>query len=239
MARRATVLLLLFAARGAAAQWFPHDSSGSVSVWAGPATMQLSSELTNDFSGTTFEVGLGYRFWGLGDSRWGRLSLEFVMTGVDGGIATLPLASPSYPADTAGFTLGWLGLRADILAPEDSRFTPWLGLGYGLGVLNWKTYANMDGGLGPVFSVGADLELYGGLMLRGSYAAYRAHSGPRIHASELSASLVFEFFRPRHHWKPQWGAPATPPPPPPPPPTTPAPSAAPPPPPPAPVPPER
>jgi hypothetical protein len=213
--RAAAVALLLLAGSPAGAQWYPHDDSGSASLWVGPSGLRLSSELTNPASTTTFQVGLGYRFWGLGNDRWGRLSMELVMTGTDSGVATLPLASPSYPADQASFSLIWAGLRVDLFAPSDSRFTPWLGLGYGLGALTWHTYAHMDGGLAPVLSVGADVELYGGLMLRGSYASFKT-SEPRIHWSALSLSLVFEFFRPRHHWKPQWGMPAPTPPPPPP-----------------------
>jgi hypothetical protein len=214
--RAAAAFLLLLVGSRAGAQWYPHDSSGSVSLWAGVSGMRLSSELTNPGSETTFELGFGYRFWGLGDDRWGRLSLEVVMTGADGAVETLPLASPFYPADRANFALIWTGLRVDLLAPADSRWTPWLGLGYGLGALNWQTYAHMDGGLAPVLSAGADVELYGGLMLRGRYAWFRTRS-PEITYSAVTLSLVFEFFRPRHHWRPQWNTPAQPQPPPPPP----------------------
>jgi len=185
-------------------------AQGSVSLGGGASVFSLSSDLIKGGSRSTYEFTFGYRVHSLlGLVPMGRLSMELFVTGTDRGFETLPVPSPSYPADTASFSILAFGLRFDILDPARSRWSPWLGLAPALTSLTWKTYAHGDGTVAPLLSLGVDVELISGLMLRARVSSLQSSSAGGLSYRAASLGLVWEFFRPNHHRRPErWSTPA-------------------------------
>jgi hypothetical protein len=172
-------------------------ASDGLFIGAGALSGRVSSAALADSSAAFgYEVAFGWR-------RWQRVSFELRGASLGKGHATVPIASPFYPADQAEAGVFALTVRADILELAQNRWTPWLGLGGGLATLQWhKFYYELDG-LGLVFEAGVDFELTTGLILRTrlstlgvSTADTNGDRGPSLRASSLSLSLVYEFGRP-------------------------------------------
>jgi hypothetical protein len=178
-------------------------AQGSVSLGGGASAFSLSSDLIKGGSRSTWEFTFGYRFASLlYVVPTGRLSMELLVTGTDNGFETLPVPSPSYPADTASFSILAFGLRFDLLDPASSRWSPWIGVAPGLATLTWSAYAHGDGAVAPLLSLGVDAELLGGLVLRARFSTLRSSSGGGLSYQAASLGLVWEFFRPGHHRRP-------------------------------------
>jgi hypothetical protein len=181
------------------------EAQGSFSLEASASAFSLSSDLINGGSGGTYEFTFCYRFWAVS-----RLSMELLVTGTSHGIETLPVRSPSYPADTASFSILAWGFRFDLLDPARSRWSPWIGVAPALASLTWNTYAHGDGAVSPLLSVGVDVELASGLFLRARLATLQSSSGGGLSYRAASLGLVWEFFRPAHHRRPETWSSAAP-----------------------------
>lgn len=198
----ALLVALVLAPREAAAG----VRSGSVFVGAGVSAMKVSSDVTTPASLATWELSFGYRPWGFREYPWSRFSWELTVTG-KGGAIDMP-ASASYPAEEADFSLLSVGFRFDIFAPAHSRWTPWLGVAAGIAMLSGD--ARAEAGVGAVFGAGIDLQLRAGLMLRARLSTVRIGSAESLEFAAGSLSLVWEFLRPPHHRRPEWGEPVPP-----------------------------
>ena len=206
--RRAAALCLSLAAALAGGPLTACVGGGSVSLGAGASAFQASSEHVTSASRGSYEFSLGWR-----SREWPVLSLDSLVTGSSSGSATLPIPSSGYLADTASFSLLAAGLRVDLLAPARSRWSPWLGVGIGVASLDWKNYAYSEGTVAPLLSVGADVELVSGLMLRGRLSKLLGGSQGNVSYGAGSIGLVWEFWRAPSHRRPEhWNSPAPTPP---------------------------
>jgi hypothetical protein len=196
--RRAAALCLCLAAALAAGPLAACVGGGSLSLGAGASAFNASSEHVTSGSGGAYEFSLGWR-----SNLLPVFSLDSLVTGSSRGSATLPVPSSGYPADAASFSLLATGLRLDLLAPARSRWSPWLGIGIGLASLDWKNYAYSEGTVAPLLSVGADVELVSGLMLRGRLSKLLGGSTGNVSYGAGSIGLVWEFGRAPGHRRPE------------------------------------
>jgi len=185
-------------------------AQGSFSLGGGVSAFSLSSDLITGGSRSTWEFTFSYRFASLLSAvPTGHLSMELLVTGSSRGFETLPVPSPSYPADTASFSILAWGFRFDLLDPARFRWSPWIGVAPALASFTWKTYAYGDGAVAPLLSLGADVELHSGLMVRARLSTLHSSSGGGLSYRAASLGLVWEFFRPAHHRRPEdWSPPA-------------------------------
>lgn len=182
---------------------------GSFSLGGGVSAFNVSSDHVPGGSGSTYELTWAYR-----SSLFSRLSMELLVTGSSRDFETQPVPSSGYPADAASFSLLAMGFRLDLLDPARSRWSPWLGAGMGLASLDWQSYAYSEGTVSPLLSLGVDVELLSGLLLRLRGSTLHGGSPGNLSCKSASIGLVWEFLRPPHHQRPQhWTSPAPPSPP--------------------------
>lgn len=63
-----------------------------------------------------------------------------------------------YPPDRAEYGLVVFSLRKGLWSLDERKWTPWLGVGLGIGQVEWETYFyNLTSGFAPAFSGGIDM----------------------------------------------------------------------------------
>jgi len=178
-------------------------AQGSLALGGGVSAFSLSSDLLTGGSRTTWEFTFSYRFATfLYAAPMNRLSMELLVTGTDSGFETLPLASPSYPADSASFSILAWGFRFDLLDPASSRWSPWVGISPALASLQWKAYFHAEDAAAALLSVGVDVELLSGLLLRARLSTLQSGAAGGLSYRAGSLGLAWEFFRPLHQQRP-------------------------------------
>lgn len=180
----AIAVLLLSASRAEA---------GGGTVAAGVAVLSVGSDqLASSGVVAGPQVTIGY--------RWDHFGFALDVAGSDTQQPTRPTTEIYYPADEAGYAVVSFALRWDLLALSQHRVAPWVQVGAGISMLQWKTFFYSQSGTGPVLSAGADCRIVDGLFARAAVAWTSAsthdnydHRTPALDATMLLVGVGWQF----------------------------------------------